>query len=103
MRKGSCSNCINKECDNSNYTGFENAKKRESGCCDWTNYFGKAIVTSVYITEFEHMSSIEREAWAVRDGFSCFNEADMWFSRAHHDSEWKSKEWAVILFNSNWN
>jgi hypothetical protein len=48
------------------------------------------------------MSSADREGWAVKDGFTCFNDADVWFSRVH-GSEWKSSKWAVISFNSEWN
>src|SRR5664280_2107885 len=93
--KGNCSNCINKECDSSNFTGFQ---KHKVGCRNWTNFFGETVVTSVQITDFEHMSSADREDWAVKDGFTCFNEANEWFSRVH-GSDWKSSKWAVISFN----
>jgi len=101
MGKGSCINCIKKDCDNSNFTGFKSVRDRV-GCCDWINFFGETAVTSVYITDFEYMSSADRENWAVRDGFTCFSEADEWFNKVH-GSEWKSRKWAVISFNSEWN
>jgi len=102
MRKGNCSNCIKKGCDWSNFTGFKELSKDRVGCCDWINFFGETIVTSVHITDFEYMSSADREGWAVKDGFTCFNDADVWFSRVH-GSEGKSSKWAVISFNSEWN
>jgi len=72
-RKGNCSNCIKKGCDWSNFTGFKELAKDRVGCPDWINRFGETVVTSVYITDFEYMSSVGREDWAVRDGFTCFN------------------------------
>src|SRR5674536_67384 len=60
-RKGNCSNCIKKGCDWSNFTGFKELSKDKVGCPDWINFFGETVVTSVHITDFEHMSSIDRE------------------------------------------
>ena|SRR5450756_2121916 len=66
---------------------------------------GTAIVTDVIKLRgglvIERQRDTTQESWAKRDGFTCFDEADKYFSEIY-GTGWQSLEMDVIYFEGDW-
>lgn len=102
MKKGTCKNCIDLECKRSEkYTYRHDCYGSRASCHDWTNFFGTAKSVHVRRTKIINLTSVQREGWAITDGFANFKEADEWFTRVHGD-EWMWKDFDIIDFEPDW-
>lgn len=99
-----CLNCIVNNCQ---YSATGNSVDIPGiKCTDHTNFFGEAVVTSVETVCFDQMTSEQREAWAIADGFDSWIDAALWFTRNYSKKfgvwSWKEVPWTVIKFEPEW-
>jgi len=100
MKKGTCFNCINRGCKDSNY--FKQPFKNDLAICpDWINKFGTASVTKVEDFDPLLLSQTALETWAQADGFPNFEKANEWFTKVH-GPDWIYKPWVIIYFKGDW-
>lgn len=106
-KKGTCYNCISKNCSCSNIRGKSPIKNGLQICPLWTNFFGIAEVTRMvlvgkeYGNLFSSWSKESLEEWAVKDGFEDFSEANRWFTHVN-GPDWMDMDWDIIFFEGLW-
>lgn len=93
MKKFTCVNCINPMCQYS----VSNCKKPpvKTGCECWNNLLGIATIETVEHFYFIDLSTAEKAAWSIADGFEDFNEANSWMENVY-GPEWQKKRATVV-------
>lgn len=109
----SCSNCIQ---DKDTYNLVFSERYGRLPCKIWSNFFGESMIVRIlhyqYGPYFENGTEIwkgynlseadmmEKEKWAVADGFTSWAAANQWFKKSTQSEWWAHKPLDVIIWDS---